>query len=36
MEKFIKFFETKIGWFFVNGMKHDKYQAYLEKKYGTK
>lgn len=34
MKKFIKFFETKFGWFFVNGHKYEKFQKHLEQKYG--
>jgi len=36
MKKFIEFFETKFGWFFVNGQKHEKFQKYLDQKYGKK
>ena len=32
-EKFIKWFELNLGWFFVNGMKQDKYCEYLKNKY---
>lgn len=36
MKKFIKLFETKFGWFFVNGRKQEIYQNYLDQKYGKK
>lgn len=28
-----KWFELKIGWFFINGNKQDEWSDYLEKKY---
>ena len=32
-KKFIKWFELNLGWFFVNGMKQDKWNEYLKNKY---
>lgn len=33
LHKLIKFFETKIGWFFINGRKQNKFSKYLKNKY---
>jgi len=33
MKKIIKWFETNIGWFFVNGFKRDEWEEYLREKY---
>lgn len=32
---FVRFFETKLGWFFVNGRKREKWEKYIELKYKT-
>jgi hypothetical protein len=34
MLKFKKWFETNIGWFFINGNKQEVYNEYLKRKYG--
>ena len=34
VNKFIKWFELNLGWFFVNGRKQSDWAAYLRKKYG--
>ena len=33
MNKLIKFFEIKFGWFFINGNKQDAWERYLKNKY---
>jgi hypothetical protein len=33
-QKFEKWFEMNLGWFFVNGRKQAAWAAYLRKKYG--
>lgn len=34
VNKFIKWFELNLGWFFVNGRKQSDWADYLRKKYG--
>lgn len=36
LEKFEKWFELNLGWFFVNGRKQAARFKYLKKKYGEK
>jgi hypothetical protein len=31
--KFVRFFETKVGWFFVNGRKIEWWEKYVQQKY---
>lgn len=33
LNKILKFFETKCGWFFVNGSKIESWNSYLKTKY---
>jgi hypothetical protein len=33
LKKITKFFEIKIGWFFINGNKKEKWNNYLNRKY---
>ena len=32
---FIKYFELKFGWFFVNGRKRESWRKYIKDKYGN-
>lgn len=34
--KFVRFFETTFGWFFVNGRKTDQWKSYIHLKYKDK
>lgn len=35
IKNFIKFFEIRIGWFFINGRKMKDWEDYIEEKYNT-
>lgn len=35
MKNIIKFFEIHLGWIFVNGNKTEKWNKYLNEKYGV-
>lgn len=35
LEKIKKWFDLKIGWFFVNGRKQEDWRKYLRDKYGN-
>lgn len=36
IQKIIRWFEMNICWMFVNGQKQDRWNEYLQKKYGKK
>ncbi len=36
LQKFKKWFEITIGWFFINGRKQKEWSNYLKEKYGDR